>query len=485
MSTKQIATSTLWQIASQCVMAALSILTVKFVAMGLSKELFGNYNSAYGYLQLFGILADFGLYAIAVREVSRAHDRAKVLGVLIVLRSIILILSLGSALLIVWAVPMWRGTPLPLGVSIAVFVPFFTLLAGILRTIFQVNYKMQYVFIAEVGQRILTAGLIGWIVLLGVRETTDIAIYQQFLWIGGAGAALLFLISLIAGSRFMKIRPEWDIVLLKKIARTAAPYGLAFLFMALYRQFDVTMIAFLRPDFEVQNAYYGPVIRMMDMAFLLPTFLLNSVLPILSERDAKGENTRTVLGKTFLLILLLGIIAAAFSFLWSRPLIELLTTTDYLSTSERPGSDTALQLLALPMFLNGIILFSFYALLTRHAWQPLVLVLAGAAVLSIVLNALLIPLYGFVGASITSIAVNAVLAPTLLFFSGKTLPFDVPFSALARVLLFAGLLAVMLLALQPFASDSLKTILLLCVATGMMGILGIVTGLPQALGLRK
>src|SRR3990167_8146380 len=110
MSTKQIATSTLWQIASQCVMAALSILTVKFVAMGLSKELFGNYNSAYGYLQLFGILADFGLYATAVREVSHAPEQSsvhgkpnkeKVLGVLIVLRSMILILSLGSALLIV------------------------------------------------------------------------------------------------------------------------------------------------------------------------------------------------------------------------------------------------------------------------------------------------------------------------------------------------------------------------------------------------
>ncbi len=57
---------------SQIVMAALSILTTKFVAIGLSQELAGHYNTAYGYLQLFGILADFGLYAVAVREVSQA-----------------------------------------------------------------------------------------------------------------------------------------------------------------------------------------------------------------------------------------------------------------------------------------------------------------------------------------------------------------------------------------------------------------------------
>ncbi|MBT4585812.1 oligosaccharide flippase family protein, partial [Candidatus Peregrinibacteria bacterium] len=81
MSTRQIASSTLWQIGSQITMAALSILTVKFVAIGLSKELAGNYNSAYGFLQLFGILADFGLYAVALREISRSElNREGVLG---------------------------------------------------------------------------------------------------------------------------------------------------------------------------------------------------------------------------------------------------------------------------------------------------------------------------------------------------------------------------------------------------------------------
>src|SRR3989338_8721052 len=93
MSNRAIATSTLWQIASQCAMAALSILTVKFIAVGLTKELAGYYNSSYGYLQLFGILADFGLYAIAVREVAAAKNRSEVLGGLIILRTLILILK--------------------------------------------------------------------------------------------------------------------------------------------------------------------------------------------------------------------------------------------------------------------------------------------------------------------------------------------------------------------------------------------------------
>src|SRR3989338_3344995 len=126
MSSRAIATSTMWQLASKIVMAALSIITVKFVAIGLSKELAGIYNSAYGYLQLFGILADFGLYAVAVRELSRARDQAIVIGHLLILRLLILLTALGSALLFVWIIPAWKDSPLPPSVTIAALVPLFT-----------------------------------------------------------------------------------------------------------------------------------------------------------------------------------------------------------------------------------------------------------------------------------------------------------------------------------------------------------------------
>jgi len=152
------------------------VVTVKLVAEGLSQELAGLYNTAYGYLQLFGILADFGLYAVAIREMSTAggkKEQEKVLGNLIVLRCGILALSIGSALGIAWLVPSWSGTPLPLSITIAALVPSFTLLAGILRTVFQVHHKMQFVFVAEVLQRVLTAGVMAAFVWMGVRGTED------------------------------------------------------------------------------------------------------------------------------------------------------------------------------------------------------------------------------------------------------------------------------------------------------------------------
>lgn len=480
MPTRAIATSTLWQIASQATMAALSILTVKFVAVGLTKELAGNYNSAYGFLQLFGILADFGLYAVAVREVAVAKDKSKVLGALIVLRCIILVISLTNALLFVWLLPSWRGTPFPMSVTIASLVPLFTLAAGILRTIFQVEYRMQYVFIAEVVQRIITVSLIGVVILLGVRQTSNTDVLYFFLAVGGLGAFILLLLSVMIGNTLIKIRPCVDKNLLKKLTATSAPFGLAFLATALYRQFDITLIALLRDDFEIQNAYYGFVVRMTDMGYLIPTFLLNSVLPTLSSSHKQKKGTQKLLGKTLLIILTLGSISALFSLLWPRPLIALLTTEAYLSTATAPGSDTALRIFSLPLFLNGLILYGFYVLLTKHAWKPLVTVLLGAAGISILLNMILIPIFGFTGAASTSVIVHILLTAVLVPLGLRAMPFSISIKDLSRWATFTLLLGLSLWTIQPLLVNELTTVIGLTIATVLMGIFVMITKLHRS-----
>lgn len=479
--TARVASSTLWQVGSQATMAVLSIITVKFVAMGLSKELAGFYNSAYGYLQIFGILADFGLYAVAVREVARAEDKPRVMGALVILRSIILLLSLVSALLIVWVVPAWRGTPFPLGVTIASLVPFFTLLAGIQRTVFQVHYRMHFVFIAEVTQRIITVLLIGAAIMMGIRGTQDVSVYQYFLFAGGIGALTLFVCSTIYARKLMKIQLSWDSALIKTLFLQAAPYGAAFFCTALYRQLDVTLIASLRDDFELQNAYYGFALRAVEMGYLFPTFLLNSTLPILSARDAKGEDTRDFLGKIFFAILLLSTTAFLYAITWARPVMGLLTTDTYLSTIDHPGSDTALSLLALPMLLNGIVLFAFYSLLTKHQWKPLVTTLALGAILSLGLNILMIPDKGFVGAAYSSIITHIFLAAILLPLALSKLPMRISGKQIRQWVIYTVLIGGGLFLTRTLLTSEILTAIGLIVSVGCIGVVAWGTGITKVL----
>ena len=465
MPTRQIASSTLWQLSSQIVMAALSILTVKFVAIGLSKELAGNYNSSYGFLQLFGILADFGLYAVGVREMARTGDRSSVLSALIVIRSAILILSLALALVLIWLFPQWHGTPLPLSVTIAALVPFFTLLAGILRTVFQVHYTMHTVFIAEVTQRIITTGLIGLFIVAGIRGSMDANILYAFLLIGGIGSFVLFAISLVAARRLESIHWNIDRRVVRSILKQSIPFGIAFLCMALYRQLDVTMIALLRPDFEIQNAEYGFVLRMVEMGYIIPTFLLNSVLPTLSERDGRGEDTAILLGKTLTILLFLGVTAALFCAFWSRPLVQLLTTNTYLSTPVKYGSDTALMLMALPVFLNGLVQYGFYVLLNRSKSKPLIMILGCGAALSIGLNYTLIPLYGYIGATVTSNVVHGFLAIVLMVAALRAMKAWLPIASLIKILLYGIMLGIGLKESAPFMHGEGATVIGLAGAT--------------------
>ncbi len=241
----------------------------------------------------------------------------------------------------------------------------------------------------------------------------------------------------------------------------------------------MTLIALLRPDFELQNAYYGFVLRMTDMGFLIPTFLLNSALPILSERNSSGEETASLLSKTFLTILIIGSALFVFSFLWPRPLVELLTTEAYLSTALRPGSDTALKILALPMFLNGIILFGFYVLLTANKWRELVSALSIGVAISFGGNLFLIPKYGFTGAAAVSAGVHLVLAAILFIQARKTMPFSLPNNIIFRWAAFSLAMAMMLIIIGPYLTNEITTIIGLAGAGIIMAVLAEVAGLRR------
>lgn len=480
-STKAIASSTAWQLGSQAAMAVLSIVATKFVAIGLSKELAGYYNSAYGFLQIFAIVADFGLYAVSVREVSRASDEKKgdVLGALLVLRSIILVLSMGAALMIAWAVPAWQGTPLPMAVTIAALVPFFTLLAGVLRTVFQIKYKMHFVFVAEVLQRVLTTAGIGYFIYMGARLTTDVNILDWFLWIGGIGAFLLFLISFIYAEKLIRVRPNFDSSTLKKLFWLAAPFGIAYLLMAMYRQLDVIFIALLRADFAVQNAYYGFAGRVEDMAFLIPTFLLNSTLPILTERLEKKEDVKSLLSKTFFILLLSGTVFLLFSYFWAAPFTLMFATPHYLSDATHAGSDVAFRLMSVPMFFNGFILFSFYVFLAQHAWRRLIATLSIGVVLTVVLNILLTPSLGFVGAGLASVVTHVLLTIILLPQTLRVSPITFQGKELLQWSVFTVVTGGILYLSAAYLTSALKTVVAGAVMIPVLGTLAFALGIHK------
>jgi len=465
MSTHKIATSTLWQLGSQGITMLLGILSIKFTVLALSQSLVGNYQTVYAYLQIFGILADFGLYAVSVRELARSKNKALTFQTLFLLRAFITFIALALALTLAFLLPSFRGTPLPLGILLASLTPFFILLGGMFRSYFQVLYKMHLIFIAEILSKALPVLLMGGALLLGFEHEESSPLYFAFLGFGGIGALLFFGLCLWFARGLPEVclgLPGWFTPQMRaefrRIFLLAMPYGLAFLMTTIYRQSDVTLIALLRFDYDLQNAYYGTALRIAEIGFLVPTFLLNSTLPILSEKGESDERA-LFLGRLLLALLTLASISALFSFFWARPLMHLLTDDSYLSVSTHAGADTALQLLSFPIFLGFLITFSFYLLLLIHSWKLLLLSTSIAAAFSILFNTILIPQFGFLGAGMTSIAVHTLLAFGLTGLTIRKIAVYLPFARFARWFAFSIFLGFFLWLTAPLLSSITLTLI--------------------------
>ena len=430
---------------------------LKLTTYLMSQELVGNYQTVYSYLQIFGILADFGLYAVAVRELSRAPDRGLTFGTLFVLRGVTTLLSLGSGIALVWFIPVFRGTPLPLGVTIAAFTPFFTLLAGMYRVLFQTEYRMHTVAFTEITGKVIPVLLLVPLLLTGTKESTDPWIYAFTLAFGSLGALVLFLLSIWFARGLLTVKPRFSSREFLRIARLSTPFGLAFLMTTVYRQSDVSLIALLRPDYALQNAYYGVVLRMTEMGFLLPTFLLNSMLPFLTQK-ASDTHVPSFLGKILLALLTLGSTLSLTSYFWARPLVLLLTQATYVGALGQPGSDTAMQLMSFPLFLGMLVSFSYYLLLLVHRWRPMLAATTCAAILSLSLNVVLIPRFGFIGAAMTSIFVHLVLAVILLFLTIRRVPVYLEFSQFVRWIGFTISLSGLLYFTTPLLQSDMRTL---------------------------
>jgi len=138
-------------------------------------------------------------------------------------------------------------------------------------------------------------------------------------------------------------------------------------------------------------------------------------------------------------------------------------------------------MISIPLFLNGMVLFSFYTLLTKHLWRQLVVSLLLGSVLSISLNIWLIPTHGFVGAALTSIIVHIFLVALLLPQSLRAMPVRLTREQVVQWTLFTVLLAGGLWILRPMLTHEFNTVIGLGTAAAYMGVIAVLTGITRTL----
>ena len=409
MIVRKIAFNTIVSIAARILGTIIALVNIGFITRYLGKDVFGEYVTILAFVSVFSIIADFGLYSLLVRDISRpGADEKKIIGNIFSLRLISLIIVLGAAVGISLFFP-YRDI-VKSGVIIGAFSFFFLSSSQVLIGVFQKYLKMDRVALAEIAGRIVNLALVIWFIQMKMG----------FLWIVAAlafGSFANFAVIFLYARRFVPIVLQFDFKFWKKIFKEALPIAVSIALTAVYFKAAIILLSVMKPADHV--GIYGAAYKVLENLIFFPAMFVGVMMPLLSDYAVSNkEKFKFVFQKSFDIIALaampvvFGVIASA------RSIILLIGGSDFLT-----DTPLVLQILAFAVifiFFGNLFGSSIIALGRQKtaAW-----IYGGGAIFNIAANVIMIPKYSYFGAAISTIFTEMLVTILMLFLISKNIKF--------------------------------------------------------------
>jgi O-antigen/teichoic acid export membrane protein len=428
---------------------AISAVVAISVARYLGPETFGEYSVALAFASTFILFADFGLSNYMVQEGSRDES--------------VLPLFLGNTLLfkvftslVVYALMLVLMHPASFNQSIQSMIIVFGLASGLnaldstVYNYFQAKQQMYYAAFYQ----FLSTFLIGALTILVVVEKGNVVMIT----ISQLVTAVLISLMLYAHLR-RHIRLEFDFSRLIEMLKLGLPYGIAVIFLYIYFQIDMVMLALMRSPLEV--GIYSAAYRLIAILLLIPGIVTSVLYPILFQLGVESkEKHQETIEKIFKVLSAVGIPGSVLLFVLANPLLT------WLYDNRFPQSIPIMMLLSW-FFALECLSFSLGDVLTttNRQWTR-AKIQGGAALLNIAINLYAIPRYGIYGASVATL-ITELYVFIMYYWIVRRQVYKIqiwrqlPVVVLASVAM--GLTAFFLRHLHPLASAAIAGILYLII----------------------
>lgn len=388
----------------------LSMVVSIFVVRYLGPEKYGILSYAISLCSFFGIATHMGLNGLAIRELVKQPDNQNSL------MGTIFLIKFGSAVLAFFLLLSYiyfyenqnqNEYYVILVVSgIILLKPF-----EVFDFWFQAKVKAKYSSLANLSSVIVTSILKFVFIALGVNLiifTTSI-LFQSLLTV----CVFAFYYNKISQSSFM----HWKFNLFeaKKLLRESWIIMLGAIFTIIYLKIDQVMIRWLLGFDEV--GVYSIAARLSEIWYIIPSLVVSSLFPKLIDLSKKDNKQFTEkLQKLFDFLMLIALIIAILTTVFSKPLISFLYGEEFFEAS---------MILSIHIW-AGIFVFMRAAFSKWILIKDLIIFSAitqGLGALSnVLLNLVLITKYGIIGAAIATIVSYAMASYFSLFFHKKTRP---------------------------------------------------------------
>lgn len=385
---RQVANNTLYQVIGKVVVTLVSLFSITVTTRYLGTIGYGELTTAIVYLSFFGILVDWGIYTVAVRELAKHPDSAaRIISSIAYFR-----LFLSFAVMFV-AAGLAATLPYSATIKLAILVATVSLplnsLTQSFSVTFQANLQMKYATLSDILSRI-----IGFVFLLGaiLLDTGVVGV------VAASVIAALFasIFSFYWMLRFVRPTIIPDLRYAWRLFLAAIPLGIAAIINTIYFKVDTLMLSLIRGANEV--GIYGVAYRVIEIVLTLPGFFVLSVFPIISgyaaSRDAR---LLQVIQRSTDILIITGVFTAVLIALLAEPIIVLISGYQFIE-AVRP-----LQVLMVGVGFSFLNLFLGYLLVAHDRQRKLIGLGIFALVINVISNLYAIPRFGYMGAAWTTV----------------------------------------------------------------------------------
>lgn len=388
-NTKIIAHNTIYQLLGKIVTMSVTMISTALITRFYGAEGYGAVSLMIGFPALFYMVADFGLNAIATRELSiEDRDINNYLG------NIVLIRLLLSVVLMICASFILLFLPYSHFVKFGVMVGLLSILTTCMIATANIGFQVKLRYdLSNIANSI--GSLLFLIIVVVVLYLKVSIIFIVFGFVVNGLVNALFSFYFLTK---LKIKPifSYDTKIIKDLLLNSVPLGLMFVFSQINFKADSILLSFLPlPKFLNLNniesvGIYTLPYKIFEVSLVIPTFFMNSVYPIMVKRYSVGKDQLfKIFRKSLVFLFLAGIFCGISGLVFSDWVIEIFGGREFSQSA---------------FVLKTLLAFVFIFYLTQPlAW--LIVTLKGqkylpyiylfAAIVNLVLNILFIPAYSF------------------------------------------------------------------------------------------
>lgn len=393
--------NTMWDIGGKVFQMGLTLVVGLLTARYLGPSNYGVIGETASYVAFFSVVCQLGFTSTAVKEIMDNGDRqGEILGTTIFFR---ICTSLISSVAITALLYVMKG-----GDKVVVTVAFLQSLSLIFQSFEMIHYWYQSRLETQVSVKIQSVAYL----IMAVYKIAILALGKSVEWFAfstALEAAVVGAFLLIVYQRGEGQKLSISISAGKEILKRSYHFILSGLMATIYSEMDKIMLGQMMNEEAV--GYYTAATKIPSMWSFVVMALINSARPVIIAAKSKSEELYIKQNKRlYAAVIWIGVAAGLAVTVLAKPIIYILYGADYMPAVSSLRISAWYTMFAMLGSARGI------WIVCEEKAKYVKYYLGIGAVLNVVLNYLLIPLYGPGGAAAATLATQiftAVLAPSI------------------------------------------------------------------------